>query len=152
MKLIVGAGERTLPGFTTHDVQSLPGIDIVCDFWDLPEHVKKGSVTELHMTHVLEHFPMVKTATVLKLLNNLMKKGGKLYIEVPNFYWHALMILQNPRSRQIVEYAFGGQLNEWDFHYNGFTPEILFEDLTLAGFEITDIQPNSSIELWAVKA
>lgn len=151
MRLVVGAGERRVEGFTHHDIQDLPGIDIVCDFWKLPEHVKKSSCEEIHMTHVLEHFPMAKTGDVLKLLHGLLEKDGKLYIEVPNFYWHALMILQNPRDRQIVEYAFGGQLNEWDFHYNGFTPEILFEDLCTAGFEVTEIHPNSSIECWAKK-
>lgn len=151
MKLVVGAGARHVEGFVHQDVQALTGIDIVCEFWDLPKHVKKNSCEEIHMTHVLEHFPMAKTTDVLKLLYGLLKKGGKLYIEVPNFQWHALKIMQNPNDRQIVEYAFGGQLNEWDFHYNGFTPPILVGDLTSAGFIVTSLAPNSSIEVWATK-
>jgi hypothetical protein len=151
MRLIISAGERHIDGFTTHDVQDLPGIDICCDFFDLPNYVDKGSCEEVHFTHALEHFPMAKTQEVLGLVNGLMKKGGKLYIEVPNFYWHALGILSNPSNRQMVEYAFGGQLNEWDFHYNGFTPEILHEDLDVAGFKVTELLPNSSIECWSVK-
>lgn len=149
MKLVIGAGERRVDGFKHHDVQDLEGIDFVCDIWKLPEHVKDGSCDEIHMTHVLEHFPMARTAEVLTLVRDLLKKGGKLYIEVPNFHWHALMILREPRDRQIVEYAFGGQLNAWDYHYNGFTPEILVEDLTNAGFNVTEMKPNSSIECWS---
>ena len=152
MKLIVGAGTRTLPGFTTHDVQALPGIDIVCEFKDLPKYVEPESCEEIHMTHVLEHFPMKDTINVLGTLYSLLAPKGKLYIEVPNFYWHAEEILKDPFNKQIVEYAFGGQLNEWDFHYNGFTPEILNEDLVDAGFTVLSLAPNSSIECWAQKA
>lgn len=150
-KLIVCAGERHKDGWLTHDVQPFDGTDIVCDFWELPKHVEAASITEMEFTHSLEHFPMAKTQDVLRLLHDLLIPGGELYIEVPNFYWHAEQILVNPMDRQIVEYAFGGQLNEWDFHYNGFTPWILTEDLQTAGFEIVDMQPNSSIEVQVKK-
>lgn len=151
MRLIISAGDRRLPGFKSHDVQDLEGLDYVCDIWDLPKHVEPGSCTEIHFTHALEHFPMAKTQDVLKLIHNLLETDGKLYIEVPNFYWHSLGILSNPMNRQMVEYAFGGQLNKWDFHYNGFTPEILHEDLAIAGFKVDELLPNSSIEAWAHK-
>lgn len=151
MKLVIGSGTRRVEGFIHHDILPLEGIDIQCEFFDLPKHVEKGSCEEIHMTHVLEHFPMAKTAGVLKLIKSLLKRGGKLYIEVPNFYWHAVNIIENPLNRQMVEYAFGGQLNEWDFHYNGFTPEILYQDLIRAGFEVLELSPNSSIECWVKK-
>lgn len=151
MKLVIGAGNRRVDGFKHHDVQDLEGIDICCEFWDLSKYVQEGECEEIHMTHVLEHFPFAKTHEVLGTINRLLKEGGKLYIEVPNFYWHALGILSNPLNRQMVEYAFGGQLNEWDFHYTGFTPEILHEDLDLAGFKVDELLGNSSIECWSHK-
>lgn len=151
MRLVIGAGERRVDGFIHHDVQKIAGIDICCDFWDLPKHVEAGSCEEIHMTHVLEHFPFGETYAVLVALNELLQEGGKLYIEVPNFYWHAQQITADPRNRRVVEYAFGGQLNKWDFHYNGFTPQILREDLETAGFRIIELKPNSSIECWTVK-
>ena len=88
---------------------------------------------------------------VLKTLKGLLTAGGKLYIEVPNFEWHAKEIVKNPTNRQIVEYAYGGQLNKWDFHYNGFTPDILIDDLIEAGLRVDEIQGNSSIECWVTK-
>ena len=151
MKLIIGANKRQEPGYTHHDVLDLPGIDICCDFWDLPKHVEPSSCEEIQMTHVLEHFPMKRTIDALNLVYGLLADGGRFYIEVPNFYWHAEMILRNPRDRQIVEYAYGGQIDEYDFHYNGFTPELLEEDLMLAMFQIESIIPNSTIEAWVVK-
>lgn len=151
MRLVVGAGDRRPTGYTYHDVQPLEGIDIVCELFDLPKHVKNSSCQVIQMTHVLEHFPIAKVQDVLNLVYNLLVPGGELYIEVPNFKWHALMILEDPFNRQIVEYAYGGQLNEWDYHYNGFTPETLAQDLITAGFKITNLEPNSSIECRATK-
>ena len=151
MKLIICAGERLKDGWQTHDVQNLPNINIVCEFYDLPRFVTKESVEEAEFTHALEHFPMKESVKVLKTIRELLVPGGKLYIEVPNFYWHAEQIIADPYNKQIVEYAFGGQLNKWDFHYNGFTPELLAEDLREAGFEVESLQPNSSIECRAVR-
>lgn len=151
MRLIIGAGSRILPGFKTHDVQPLEGVDFVCDFWDLGKYVKPNSCEEIHMTHFLEHFPVDQARTVLSAVKSMMAEGGRLYIEVPNFLWHAQQIVNNPRDRQIVEYAFGGQLNDWDFHYNGFTPEILREDIEATGLTVESLLPNSSIETWVVK-
>lgn len=148
MQLVIGAGERRVAGFTHHDVQDLPGIDIVCDFWDLPEYVPELSCQEIHMTHVLEHFPLSRTRDALRLINRLLKFNGKAYIEVPNFYWQAQQLIANPRDRKIVEYAYGGQHNEWDYHYNGFTPQILREDLESEHFRVLELKPNSSIECW----
>lgn len=151
MRLVVGAGNRRKDGFVHHDVQPLEGIDVVCEFTELPAHIDPESCEEIHMTHVLEHFPMKDTINVLGTLYSLLAPKGKLYIEVPNFYWHAEEILKDPFNRQIIEYAFGGQLNEWDFHYNGFTPEILNEDLVEAGFTVLSLVPNSTIESWVQK-
>lgn len=148
-KLIICAGERIQKGFMTHDIQDLPDIDIRCDFWELPNFVDKNSFTEIHFTHALEHFPMKKSVEVLRLIWDLLKHDGKLYLEVPNYKWHAEMIIEDPTNRQIVEYSFGGQLNQWDYHYNGYTPEILEEDLVDAGFIVNELKPNSSIECWA---
>lgn len=150
-KLIVGAGPRQEAGWTCHDVVEMPGIDIVCEMFDLPKHVEEGSVEFLQATHVLEHFPMAKIPELFKMLFDLLSPGGQIYIEVPNFLWHGREIVKNPYNRQIVEYAYGGQVDKWDFHMNGFTPQILQQDLEEAGFEVTECRNLSSIECRAVK-
>lgn len=151
MNLIVCAGSRHKDGWTTHDIQRLGGIDIVCDIFDLPQFIEDESCDEIEFTHALEHFEPHKTNHVLTILCDMLKIGGELYIEVPNLLWHADEILKNPKNRQVVEYMYGGQLNEFDYHYTGFTPEILVEELETAGFTIKGIEPNSSIEVRCIK-
>jgi len=151
MKLIIGAGGRLKKGWTHHDVLDLPGIDICCEFWELPEHVKDEKITDIETTHFLEHIPMADTLRALTVIHNMLADKGNLYIEVPNFSWQAKMILEDPLDRQIVEYAYGGQIDKWDFHYNGFTPEQLSRDLVASGFSVVEIKPNSSIECTAQK-
>ncbi len=150
-KLILCAGERHEPGFLTHDVQKFENTHYVCDLYDFltlyPE--TKGTMTEIHFTHALEHFPMNDSIKVLQMIKKLLTPDGRLYIEVPNLYWNAEEIVRNPRARQNVEYIFGGQLNKWDFHYNGYTPEILSDDLKEAGYKVLELKPCSSIECWA---
>jgi predicted SAM-dependent methyltransferase len=150
MKLIISAGDRRIQGFTHHDVRNLPGIDIVCDLWDLPENVTQESCSEIQFTHALEHFPTADTQQVLTLIWGLMAPGAKLYIEVPNFAWHAQLV-QEGRERDAVYYAFGGQLDEYDFHKTGFTPAILEEELLKAGFINIKLQPASSISVTCQK-
>jgi len=140
-----------MKGFTHHDVQPLEGIDIVCDLWELVKKIEPESCDEIHMTHVLEHFPVGETDGVLQTVHSLMTIGGRLYIEVPNFKWHAEMILADPLDEQIVEYAYGGQLNQWDYHYTGFTPELLKKYLESNDFKVDNLAPNSSIECWATR-
>lgn len=151
MKLVLCAGDRLMEGFKHHDVKATEGIDYICDLMDINKYVSEGSCEEIHFTHALEHFPTRETEEVLDLISSLLKPGGKLYIEVPNFAWHARLIAEG-KDREAVYYAFGGQLDQWDYHKTGFTPTILREELESAGFEIRgDIADSSSLCVWAIR-
>lgn len=143
-KLILCAGDRRLSGYELHDVLPLDGLTYQCDFFEIPLKIIK-KYDEIQFTHALEHFPTAKIPDVLKIVYDLLNENGKLYIEVPNFGWHAALIFEG-KDRQAVYYAFGGQLNEYDFHKTGFTKDILSEDLTKAGFRNIEIKNNSSLE------
>jgi len=147
-RLNVGAGSRLLEGFTNQDVQPLEGIDLVCEMFDLPKHVK--DCEEIAAFHILEHFPVNKTVEVLKLWLSLLKKGGKLSIEVPNFRYHAQLCLTGSEE-QAIFYCFGGQVDKWDFHYTSFTPDILKKKLFEAGFRNIEIREESSVIATAYK-
>lgn len=148
MKLILCAGDRKTPGFETHDVQGEQ--DYLCDLFDITEHVEQGTCDEVHFTHALEHFPTHMTAEVLDLVYSLVKEGGKVYIEVPNFAWHAQLVAEG-KDREAVYYAFGGQKDEYDYHKTGFTPKILREELEDAGFQNIEISGNDSLCAWMRK-
>ena len=144
MKLVMCAGDRRLDGFEHHDVRPLNGLNYVCDFYDIDKHAKNGSYEEVQLTHALEHFPTKETQKVLHVLRSLLCDGGKLYIEVPNFAWHASLVASG-RDRDAVYYAFGGQLDEYDFHKTGFTQKILEEELAKAGFKNIQTENSSSL-------
>jgi len=149
-KLILCAGDRRLEGYEHHDVRPLEGLDHVCEFFKIPETIN-GHYSEVHLTHALEHFPTKETQKVLKIILDLLAPGGKFYIEVPNFTWHAELLLFEKDERKAVYYAFGGQLDEYDFHKTGFTKKILEEELELAGFERVEIKNASSLSGTAYK-
>lgn len=149
-KLILCAGDRRLEGYKHHDVRPLEGLDYVCEFFSIPETIKER-FSEVHLTHALEHFPTKETQAVLKIISDLLEPGGKFYIEVPNFAWHAELLLFDKEDRKAVYYAFGGQLDQYDFHKTGFTKKILEEELALAGFERVDIKNSSSLSGTAYK-
>jgi hypothetical protein len=144
MKLILCAGSRHEQGWVHHDVKQLEGIDIACDLHDIPKHVTEGTCTHIQFTHALEHFPTKETVPILTMLRSLLVPGGELYIEVPNFAWHARLVAEG-REAEAVYYAFGGQLDEWDFHKTGFTPKLLQEALEEAGYTNIQIFDQTSI-------
>lgn len=150
MNLILCAGTRQVSGFKHHDVKALPGIDYACDIYDITKHVEDGSCDKIEMTHALEHFAKIETQKILKLIHRLLKPGGQVYIEVPNFQWHA-ELARTGRDRDAIHYCFGGQEDEYDFHKTGFTPTILTEELANAGFKIIKVLPETSILCWAEK-
>lgn len=149
-KLILCANTRQISGYKHHDIQPLDGIDYVCDLYDILNHATPNSFSEVQLTHALEHFPTKETQKVLGILKDLLVDGGTVYIEVPNFAWHAKLVLDG-KERDAVNYCFGGQLNEWDFHKTGFTENILTEELSLAGFRDIRVQNASSLSAWATK-
>lgn len=134
----MGANNRQKEGWKSHDVKAYPGIDYVCDIWDIGKPVPEGTCEAIELTHVLEHFPRNKTQPLLLLIKSLLSPGGVLYLEVPNFAWHAELVSQG-RAEEAEYYCFGGQLDEWDFHYRGFTHTILEKELKEAGFQDIDI-------------
>lgn len=150
MKLILCANKRQVPGYKHHDVLPLEGIDYVCDLFDIGKHVEPGTCEEVQLTHALEHFGFKETQSVLELLKGLLKDNGRLYIEVPNFTWHATLLLEG-KQREAVYYAYGGQLDEYDFHKTGFTYQILKEELEKAGFRNIEISGSDCLLAWATK-
>jgi predicted SAM-dependent methyltransferase len=148
MKLILCAGNRLLDGYVHHDVKPMKGIDIVCDLLDIQKRVEPGSCERIEFTHALEHFPTKDIVGILDMIRSLLKPGGELYVEVPNFSWH-MKLVQEGRERDAVYYAFGGQEDKWDFHKTAFTKKILEEDLMMAGFVDINVADNSSLEATA---
>lgn len=150
MKLVLCANVRQIKGWKHHDIFPLEGIDYVCDLLEIEKHIAHESCDEIQFTHALEHFPQKDTQKILLLIKSLLKPNGKLYIEVPNFMWHASLLIEG-KHREAVYYAFGGQLDEYDFHKTGFTYLILKEELVKAGFRNIEISGSDCLMANCIK-
>ena len=82
-------------------------------------------------SHVLEHFPNLMVAGVLKEWKKAVKVGtGQVHVVVPSFEWAAEQALSEHPSRGVLPHLFGGHVDAWDHHYTAFTMRhlrVLFE-------------------------
>lgn len=155
IKIDLGAGnpaegENQAQGYMLQDIEAHPGIELVCDIRDLGGHLEPGSVETFRASHVLEHFSRKELHEVLVMLYNLLQLGGTVEITVPNFRYHAQLVLQGDEEQGEL-YAFGGQLDEWDYHKVGLTPLILTKYLEKAGFSVKDMVEHSCVICTAFK-
>ena len=84
MILNLGCGKTKIPGAIGVDRVKIEGfVDVVHNLNVLPYPFRGGSVDEIHLYHVLEHFhdPIAK----LEELYRILKPGGLLYVRVPHF-------------------------------------------------------------------
>jgi predicted SAM-dependent methyltransferase len=143
--LDIGSGTRPFEdgrGWTHNDSRHLPDIEIVADARKLHFLLEEGTFDELRATHILEHFSHVATVQILRSWKKLLKPGGFLYCEVPNFWWQAHALSSNtpdPQGRhythtELVVLTFGEQDHIDNFHKTGFTSQTLQDQLIEAGF------------------
>ena len=88
MKLQVGSsdvrGRYKGAEWLNLDIEPHKGVDIVAD---ASEHIplETGSVDEIRCIHVLEHVTRDKYPLMLREMHRVLKPGGVLYVEVPDF-------------------------------------------------------------------
>jgi predicted SAM-dependent methyltransferase len=154
MKLDIGSGnplqgEIQPNGYVLNDVEPHENIDLVCDIKYLSKYVPDGYCSEIRASHILEHFGTKEVIEVIKMIHSLLEPNGALTIYVPNFKWHAELVLSG-NDEDGVHYAFGGQLDQYDYHKTGFTPKILRKYLEENSFKIISMVDSTSIECHAI--
>lgn len=116
-------------------------VDIICDarHINLPDNY----ADIVYNSECLEHFPYKETRNVLKEWCRIVKPGGMIRVEVPDFLRACNQILEwdcLEGDRAMQQIFFAEQLNEFDFHYAGLTPRMLADDFESLGFEVTDVK------------
>jgi hypothetical protein len=86
LRLEVGSGVRPAPGYLHLDKEvgaKKPGIDFSCDFMEngLPD----DTFDEVRNIHFFEHVYWMNCPWVMSEFNRILKMGGKLFIEVPDY-------------------------------------------------------------------
>ena len=142
MNIDVGCGERPYEdgsGWVHLDERSLDHVEYVGKAEDLLDIVGPNTCHRILARHILEHFSFLDTQTVLKNWLAALVPGGHLRVEVPNFAWQTKAHFTGEISdAEAVDYVYGAQTYDGNFHKNGFTVNSLRQSLLEAGFAIAE--------------
>ncbi len=86
MRLNLGCGYNHIVGFVNVDQDSQCSPDIVCDLETFPWPFESDSVTEIQMSHVLEHLGQSPQAylAIIRELYRICQPGATIAIHVPH--------------------------------------------------------------------
>ena len=136
MKLHIG-GEEEKEGWTIFNTQKKTENNLIGDICDLSQF-EDESIEEVYGSHVLEHVRQKDVEIVLKGIRRVLKKNGKLYISVPDLdvLCHTMLSPYFSMSIKfhIMRIIYGGQIDEYDFHYFGWNIAFMNDFLRKAGF------------------
>lgn len=136
-KINVGSGVNRIDGYHNIDVVSLPGVDEVCNGAQiLDRHIEwAGMIEEIICFHTLEHFTKNDAITAIGQWYHLLKKGGRIVIEVPDLELLCALIAEGDKTELTKAYIFGPQDRSGQGHLWGWTPEDLAVVVSNAGFK-----------------
>jgi SAM-dependent methyltransferase len=83
LRLNLGCGRRSLPGFYGVDHLDLPGVDIVADLNEPLSLLPDDSVDAVYSRHTLEH--VEELLPLISELHRVTRPGGRIEIIVPHF-------------------------------------------------------------------
>ena len=137
MKLHIGGWEAK-EGWKILNIQKRDNVDFVGDISDLSQF-KDNSISEVYASHVFEHVKYIDVKKTLLGIHRILVSGGKFYISVPNMNVLFRQFLEKKNQTKtkikIMRMIFGGQIDEYDFHYFGWDLELLSGLLKNVGFE-----------------
>lgn len=143
MKLHLGCGQKYLDGYINidyppaeHTVQNTSVADEYHDVRKLK--YTPGTVDEVRLHHVFEHFERFNACAYLASWNSWLKPGGKIHIEVPDFETTIkknFSLLNKSKYEGVgLRHIFGSQEASWAVHYEGYSEGKLRSLATFFGF------------------
>jgi len=145
MKLHIG-GKIKKDDWKILNIQKNDGVDFIGDISDLSQF-EKESIDEIYASHVFEHVPQKKIISTLSGINRVLKTGGKFYVSVPDIdvlfkffltplkdYATKIGKTEGEIKMHVLKMIFGGQTDEYDFHYFGWNFGFLKSALEKAKF------------------
>lgn len=136
MKLNIGSGTNSLPGFHNIDIAFAPNDGEMADGTNLiavhPEWV--GTIDEIHAYHVFEHFAYEDALRAVDQWYQLLKDGGLLVMELPDLAGLCEQVYIGGPDSLTLAYIFGSQDRDGQFHKWGWTRPSLENLLSEAGF------------------
>jgi predicted SAM-dependent methyltransferase len=154
MKLNLGCGADRRNGYVNVDLRSEVA-DYIADVSDLP--FPDASVDEILASDILEHFPSSRISAIVEGWRRVLVDGGTLTVRVPNMKELGRLVAEDgPLTHLYIRNIYGGHRygpdGIWDTHHTGWTPRMLHDLLTNAGFHVVanDEALNMTVEAKAI--
>ena len=154
-KLHLGCGTEHRKGWVNIDANKKCKPNIVSPAHRLPMF-KNGSADVIEACHLLEHLPYLQGIKALREWNRILKRGGLLFLELPDFARCVAILgkFKDPKGYDMGMIGIYGHppMVETDglfqTHKWGWTAPALIETLTRVGFtEVTKIPPTQKWRL-----
>jgi 2-polyprenyl-3-methyl-5-hydroxy-6-metoxy-1,4-benzoquinol methylase len=167
--LYVGCGEDRREGFIHCDTVGLPGVDVVCDAWEVSSYL--SDLETIYSRHMLEHLTSMEADAALLDWHHALKIGGKIYLVVSNLDFHIQQWLSAEWNDDTIKdknsdarYGFAGlygwqrecnpklddyNQSHWDIHKSGYNEKRLRYLLQRAGFINIELEVKGDVHLVA---
>jgi len=136
MKINIG-GETKKDGWKNLNVQKKPNVDIVGNIEDLSQF-EDESIEEIYASHIIEHVDQKNIQNTFKGIFRILKNEGKFYISVPDMdvlcHFFVSPLADKKIKFHTMRMIFGGQVDNYDYHYFGWNYEFMNEYLRDVGF------------------
>ncbi|MHB8745780.1 MAG: glycosyltransferase [Gammaproteobacteria bacterium] len=167
LRLHLGCGEQHFQGYinidypqSEHNVMNV-NADAFANITEL--NFPRGSVDEIRLHHVFEHFNRVTALALLIKWHGWLNTGGILRIETPDLMGSAKTLLSNASQKVkmgVVRHLVGDQAAPWAYHIDQWYPERFERTLAMLGFAPVQVRtwnwPHepflSNVEVVATKA
>ncbi len=140
LKVHLGAGPINIQGWINVDARAYDHTHLVAEGFDLAEF-SDGSISEIYICHVLEHFSFVEAESLLRHFKKKLCLGGVIRISVPSFDQLVAVYLDSNNNLDLIKLAvMGGQDYEFNFHKSIYNHSSLMKLLNSSGY--------MDVELW----
>ena len=149
LRLHLGCGQQRMDDYLNIDYPPdrhavmRPKADAFADILDL--NFPPGSVDEVRLHHVFEHFPRVTALGLLIRFHGWLRLGGKLLIETPDLLGCSERMLQDPSfsvRMGLTRHLAGDQSSSWGYHVDHWFPQRFKQSLPALGFDELDIETS----------
>jgi hypothetical protein len=144
VRLNIGCGVKIYPkkeGWVNIDLINHPDIDLIHDVRNISKTLGKSIADEIHAYHLVEHITPSDLQPMLKDWYEMLKPGGRIVVEMPDFIKCAKNILQFETTEDRTlwfdyglkgfygEYdsnskTFHNDLHKWLYTFKTFKPEL----------------------------
>ncbi len=148
IKLNLGCGQNKAVGYVNIDIDESLKPDLQLDFVKNKLPYDTNSITEVVMTHTIEHIARNYHSAVLSEVNRVLKTDGLFMLSFPDFAICSERYVSNYRGMRDYYEAtiFGRGLNEWDQHRAGILVDDMIQDLFTCGFKEVQVSVEKSMD------